>query len=157
MLDFGTIRQVNYSDLDKIVEIERKCFDVNTAYTRRQLRYLIKQASSRCLAEEKGEILRGFIIVLYRQGTGVAGIETLNVDPAFRGLEIGKRLLRAAEEDIYFLDVRRIKLEVSMGNLAAINLYEKSGFRKTAILKNYYNFEHHGTCDAFQMVKQLAT
>jgi len=157
MLDFGTIRQVNYSDLDKIVEIERKCFDANTAYTRKQLKYLITRANSRCFAEEKGEILRGFIIVLYRQGTGVAGIETLNVDPAFHGLGIGKRLLGAAEEDIYFLDVRRIRLEVSAMNLVAINIYEKSGFRKTAILKNYYNFEHHGTCDAFRMVKQLTT
>lgn len=157
MLDFGTIRQVNYSDLDKILEIERKCFDTNTAYTRRQLRYLITQANSRCFAEEKGGILRGFIIILYGQGTGVAGIETLNVDPAFNGLGIGKRLLIAAEEDIYFLGVRKIRLEVSMGNLVAINIYEKAGFIKTTILKNYYNFKHHGTCDVFRMVKQLAT
>ena len=73
------IRRTNDNDLEKIIEIERKCFDDKKAYTPKQLRYLIKKANSNCLVELKREILRGFIIVLYRNGTKIAGIEIINV------------------------------------------------------------------------------
>ena len=154
-MDFGIIRKIEISDLIKIVELERKCFSENNAYNPKQLRYLIKNANSNCLAETTKDFLRGFIIVLYKNGSGVAGIETLNVDPIFRGLGIGRKLIMAAEQEMYPKDIRRIRLEVSTGNLPAIKLYEKSGFRKTAILKNYYRNQYFGTNDAFRMVKEL--
>lgn len=157
MGDFGTIRRADYFDLDQIVEIEKKCYDGDLAYTRKQLNYLLKSANSRCLVESKEDILRGFVLVLFRRGTNVAGIEILNVDPCHRGCGIGKRLLQAAEQDIFSNGVKKIRLEVSMGNTCAIKLYEKSGFRKIAILPNYYYYEHYGTHDALRMVKQLTT
>ena len=158
MLDSGgLIRELELIDLNRVIELERKCFDEYNAYSSKQLRYLIKSANSCCLAELNNDCIRGFIIVLYKNGSGVAGIETLNVDPMFRGNGIGKKLLIAAEEDMYLKAIRKIRLEVSAGNIPAIRLYEKSGFRKTAILKNYYKYQYFGTCDAFRMVKELTT
>lgn len=157
MLDEGFIRRIDIHDLDKIVEIEKKCFDHNIAYSRQQLKYLITRAKSNCFVEVNNDLIRGFIITLNRQRTGVVGIETLNVDPEFHGKGIGRKLLIAAEETIFNSGVKKIRLEVSMGNLAAIKLYEKSGFRITAILENYYIFEHHGTKNAYRMIKQLTT
>ena len=153
----GVIRELELFDLNRVIELERKCFDEYNAYSSKQLTYLIKNANSYCLAEINNDFIRGFIIVLYKNGSGVAGIETLNVDPIFRGNGIGKKLLIAAEEDMYLKAIRKIRLEVSAGNIPAIRLYEKSGFRKTAILKNYYKYQYFGTCDAFRMVKELTT
>jgi ribosomal protein S18 acetylase RimI-like enzyme len=156
-MDFGVIRKITSCDLNRIIELERKCFNEYVAYTPKQLKYLITMANSNCLAETIQETLRGFVIVLYKKGTVVAGIETLDVDPMFQGNGIGKKLLKAAEEDMYANGIKNIRLEVSVGNSSAIELYEKSGFRKIRILKNYYTYEQYGTYDAYRMIKELTT
>lgn len=156
-MDKGLIRRITSSDLDRIIELERKCFHENIAYTPNQLKYLITKANSNCLTETIEDILRGFIIVLYKKGTEVAGIETLNVDPIFQGKGIGKKLLKAAEEDMYDYGIKKIRLEVSLYNISAINLYEKTGYRKKNILKNYYKNTQYGTYDAYRMIKELST
>jgi len=153
----GVIRKIIPDDLGKIIELERKCFNENAAYNPRQLKYLITIANSSCLGEAIHETLRGFVIVLYKKGTVVAGIETLNVDPIFQGNGIGKKLLEAAEEDMYPNGIKKIRLEVSAGNVSAIKLYEKSGFRKIKMLKNYYYYKQYGSYDAYRMLKELTT
>jgi len=156
-MENSIIRRIVLDDLNKIVELENKCFSDNTAYTAKQLKYLIKNANSSCLAEVYNDFIRGFIIVLYKNGTRVAGIETLNVDPVFRGTGIGKKLLIAAEKDMYQRSIIRIRLEVSSGNIPAIKLYEKSGFRVTGILHNYYRYPYYGSNNAYRMIKALVT
>ena len=156
-MNFGVIRRISQDDLDEIIKLERKCFNSYIAYTPKQLKYLIIKANSSCLAETLEEIFRGFIIILYKQKSQIAGIETLNVDPIFQGNGIGKKLLQAAEEDMYKKSIKKIRLEVSTLNNIAINLYERSGFRKVAFLKNYYSYDHYGTKDAYRMVKDLTT
>ncbi len=156
-MNFGVIRKISQDDLDEIIKLEQKCFNSYIAYTPKQLKYLIIKANSNCLAESFEEILRGFIIILYKQKSQIAGIETLNVDPRFQGNGIGKKLLKAAEEDMHKKCIKKIRLEVSTSNTIALKLYEKSGFRKIALIKNYYNYEHFGTQDAFRMVKELTT
>jgi ribosomal-protein-alanine N-acetyltransferase len=151
------LRKIDLNDLNRIVELERKCFGEQLAYTPKQLKYLINKANSYCLAEVDNELIRGFIIILYKNGSGVAGIETLNVDPIFRGNGIGRKLLIAAEKEMFSRAIRRVRLEVSTGNTPAISLYEKSGFRKTSILKNYYKNQIFGNNDAFRMIKELTT
>jgi ribosomal protein S18 acetylase RimI-like enzyme len=156
-MELNYIRKIELNDLKRVFELENRCFSQYNAYNLKQLKYLIKNANSSCLAEVFDDMIRGFIIILFKNGSGVAGIETLNVDPIYRKMGIAKRLLRAAEEQMYLKAVSKIRLEVSTGNIPAINLYEKSGFRKTSILKNYYQFEYFGTNDAFRMVKELTT
>jgi len=156
-MDNGVIRKFTIKDLNGVIELERKCFNKYSAYNPRQLKYLITTANSNCLVETINEEIRGFIIVLYCNGKKVAGIETLNVDPLYRRNGIGKKLLNTAEEDMYSRFIKKIRLEVSVGNLSAINLYEKLGFKKIAILKDYYNYEQYKTYDAFRMIKELET
>ena len=47
-------------------------------------------------------------------------------------------------------DIENITLEVSSINDSAINLYEKVGFKKVAIRKNYYD-----NCDGILMLKEI--
>lgn len=157
MLDFGVIRRATTLDLPRIIDLERSCFGEHIAYSSKQINYLITRANSNCLVETYEDELRGFIIVLYKRGTGVAGIETINVDNQYRGKGIAKRLLFTSEEDMMHKGIRKIRLEVSMGNTSAVNLYQKSGYRIASILKDYYYFEHFGTHDAYRMVKELTT
>ncbi len=149
------VRPAAFSDFERIVELERACFEGELAYSRRQLHYLVFSANSTTLVEESKGGARGFIIVLYRTGSSVAGIETVNVDPLCRKQGIGSRLLAAAEEDVRKKNAKRIRLEVSVTNQAACGLYEAAGFRRIGILKDYYHFLHGDSRDAVRMIKEL--
>jgi len=149
------IRTANPDDFERIVELENFCFPKEYAYSRRQLRYLLTKANSTVLVETAGSLIRGFIIILYRRGTTVAGVETINVDPTFQKRGIGQRLLSAAENHLRKRKIRKIRLEVSITNQAAIALYEHAGFKKIALLKNYYLYDHDDSRDAIKMIKEL--
>lgn len=149
------IRTVKPDDFERIFALENICFPKEQAYTRRQLHYLVTKANSTVLVETADSLIRGFIIILYRRGTIVAGIETIDVDPAFQKRGIGQRLLSVAEEHLRKRDICKIRLEVSITNQPAISLYEHAGFRKIMLLKQYYHFSHEGSRDAYKMVKEL--
>lgn len=152
----GTIRQALITDLPAIIELEQKCFPGPLAYSRRQLHYLLTHANSTVLVEAHDGALRGFIIALYRKGSTVAGIETIDVDPTYQRRGIAQRLLDAAEREMRMHGVHRIRLEVSSQNTAALQLYRQAGYREHEYLHNYYIYQHHGSRDAFRMVKDLA-
>lgn len=156
-MDLGIIRKATTNDLNGIIKIEKKCFNDYLAYTPRQLEYLLIKANSYCLIETFKDSIRGFILVLYKRNSQIAGIETLNVDPVHQGKGIGKKLLNAAEIEMISNNIKKIRLEVSTGNQRAIKLYEKLGFRKIGILNNYYRYNHHDSYDAFRLVKILTT
>lgn len=156
-MDLGFIRTIEDSDLDEIIKLEKKCFNNYLAYTPTQLKYLVTKANSSCLLESELDVTRGFIIVLYKINSDIAGVETLNVDPIHQGKGIGKKLLKAAEKEMLSEGINKIRLEVLTGNQRAINLYEKSGFRKTTFLKKYYRYEHNGSYDAYRLIKVLTT
>jgi ribosomal protein S18 acetylase RimI-like enzyme len=149
------IRKASPNDFERIIDLENTCFTSDLAYTRRQLRHLLIKANSTVLVETTKTIVRGFIIILYRKGTRVAGIETIDVDPAYRKQGVGLRLLNAAEENIRKKGIHKIRLEVSTTNYAAIMLYENAGFKKIALLKNYYLYNHDDSRDAIRMIKEL--
>ena len=67
-----------------------------------------------------------------------AEIITLVVDSNFRNKNIGTRLLYKTLENLRLKKVKKIFLEVSEKNIAALKIYKKFGFIKYGIRKNYY-------------------
>lgn len=55
-----------------------------------------------------------------------------------RGLGIGKRLLQEFMQKGWEIGIRSYTLEVRVGNLSAIGLYESCGFVKEAVRKDFY-------------------
>jgi ribosomal-protein-alanine N-acetyltransferase len=156
MMSSSIVRPASLEDFERIMELEHACFEGELAYSRRQLHYLVFLANSTTLVEESQGVVRGFIIVLYKAGSTVAGIETVNVDPLYRKQGVGRRLLTAAETDIRRRNARRIRLEVSATNHAAIALYETAGYHTVGVLKDYYHFLHGNSRDAVRMIKELS-
>lgn len=62
----------------------------------------------------------------------------IEVQDAKRGLGYGKKLLEFMIEKAKKEKVENITLEVKITNNVAIHLYEKYGFKKVALRKNYY-------------------
>lgn len=70
--------------------------------------------------------------------------------PKYRNMGIASLLISKMLEELENKNVENVTLEVNENNKSAIKLYEKYGFRKVAIRKNYY-----GNTDGLLMEKEL--
>jgi putative acetyltransferase len=68
---------------------------------------------------------------------GTAEVKRMYVDPASRGLGIGKSLMRAIEDVAQRESVRTLRLETGIHQPEAISLYIASGFREIAAFPPY--------------------
>jgi putative acetyltransferase len=68
---------------------------------------------------------------------GTAEVKRMYVDPASRGLGIGKSLMRAIEEMAQRVSVRTLRLETGIHQPEAIGLYIASGFREVPAFPPY--------------------
>ena len=71
------------------------------------------------------------------ENDGTAEVKRMYVDPASRGLGIGKSLLRAIEETAQRESVRTLRLETGIHQPEAIGLYIASGFREVPAFAPY--------------------
>lgn len=131
-----TYRRMQWSDIDRILEIERQSF--SAPWSR---------------AAFEGELARNCFAIyivaeIGRRVVGYAGmwvildeahITNIAVDPAYRGKKLGENLLRQMMELAVGNGASRMTLEVRVSNKTAQNLYQKLGFRSCGIRKGYYS------------------
>ena len=128
------LREMLVEDLDQVMKIERELF--SPPWTREGFfAYLTHKDAMFLVVEEKGEILAycGLLMVLDE-----GDITNVAVRPDRQREGIGHflmdSLIRLAEEQ----GVTTIHLEVRVGNDTAIRLYERMGFTRDGIRKQYY-------------------
>ena len=88
-------------------------------------------------AVERGALL-GKALVFLRAGTDIARLYSIAVADAARGRGIGALLLAAAERAASDRGAQRMRLEVRQDNGAAIQLYERRGYRRIGARERYY-------------------
>jgi ribosomal-protein-alanine acetyltransferase len=140
-----TIKQTTINDLEKLYEIERKCFTAE-AFTKNQIMFLLQDSNSVSLiAQKNGEII-GFIIGLIQHITGVkAGhIYTIDVAIKHRRKGVGIKLLKELEQIFAKKGAQVCYLEVRTNNVAALELYKKQGYAEVERLRDYYFEGGHG-------------
>ncbi len=92
----------------------------------------------------------GFIVAeLHPKGYG--HIITIDVRQEFRRMEIGSKLLAAAEERLQKANAFMVVLEVAVDNRVAITFYKQHKFSVARTIPRYYKDE----LDAFFMTKRL--
>ncbi len=64
----------------------------------------------------------------------IGAIQNLGVVPSYRGLGLGRALVRRALEGFYQAGLRRVYLEVTAENASAVRLYRAVGFRRAKTL-----------------------
>ncbi len=129
--------------LDDLYEIEMQSFR-EEAFSKRQIGYLLTDFNSiNLLAKVDGKIA-GFIIgaLEVEQGQLVGHVLTIDVATRFRRSGVGERLMLELEALYRQKGVGVIQLEVREGNLAALALYRKLGYRAVSTLRNYYGKAH---------------
>jgi ribosomal protein S18 acetylase RimI-like enzyme/predicted double-glycine peptidase len=146
------IRQATPEDLKSLLRLEQECFSVDRL-SQRSFRYLLTKANAvTFVAEREGEIA-GYVMLLFNAGTSLARLYSIAVSPHFRGRDIGKALVTAAEEAARERDSVYIRLEVRKDNATSIALFEQAGYRRFGEYDDYY--EDH--MDAFRYEKRLVS
>ncbi|MEM2911461.1 MAG: ribosomal protein S18-alanine N-acetyltransferase [Candidatus Bathyarchaeia archaeon] len=138
-----SIQDASLRHLDRLYEIEQKCFE-SEAFTRHQIAQLLAHPNSISLVAEVDHNIIGFIIgaIFFEKEKLVGHILTIDVCPSHRRMGIGSMLLQQIEKIFINKGVKTCYLEAREDNVAALNLYRKLGYKKIESLKNYYKNAH---------------
>ena len=88
-------------------------------------------------SDESGPV--GFALFNVANADSFAHLLKIIIDPSKRGHGLGEQLLNESLRLLSYRDIRHFYLEVEEGNFSALRLYEKSGFQKIHLKKNFYS------------------
>lgn len=128
------IRPMSPGDVDEILEIEKKSFKMpwsKAAF----LAELANPFSYKFVAVEDKRVVGYIVLWDYNVAFHIANIA---VHPERRRRGIGSMLLKKALELAKEMGIKSIYLEVRESNVAAQKLYEKFGFYRIGLKRNYY-------------------
>ncbi|MCS6762013.1 MAG: ribosomal protein S18-alanine N-acetyltransferase [Candidatus Devosia symbiotica] len=97
--------------------------------------------------------IAGFALI--RISADEAELLTIAVDPIWRGKGLGQALLKAALDDLLMSSAKRMFLEVSEENVAALKLYQRQGFTTISSRKGYYPRADGSAATALVMARDL--
>ena len=145
------IRDMDHDDLAMVSDIERRSYEFPWSHgVFRDC--LLAGYQSIVLVREERIAAYGILSV----AAGEAHILNLCVEPEFRSLGYGERVLDEMLFRARAASVREIFLEVRPSNETAIALYRKKGFFQVANRPAYYQ-SHRGREDAAVFAKKLVT
>ncbi|UAL10729.1 ribosomal protein S18-alanine N-acetyltransferase [Caulobacter segnis] len=137
-----------------LADIHDKAFD--RPWTALEFDDLLKSPGAFAILGEAGEPVQAKGFVLCRSIAGEAEILTIAVDPAARRRGWGAALVEVAAGIAAETGSEALFLEVAVDNLAAIGLYQATGFAKVGLRKGYYPHPD-GAKDALVMRRALNT
>lgn len=138
-----SVQDALLTHLDRLCEIEQKCFR-NEAFTKNQIACLLAHPNSVSLIAKDNHNIIGFIIgiIVHEKRKLTGHILTIDVYPSHRRMGIGSMLLKQIEKIFVGRGVKTCYLEAREDNVAALNLYQKLGYRRVGNLENYYKNAH---------------
>ena len=129
-----TVRQMEEKDIDSLVIIEEECFSLPWSKKAFQESY-VKDYAYFFVAEIDKEIV-GYV-GLYKMGND-GYITNIVISSLHRRKGIGYKLMSSVLDFAKRENMEHITLEVRESNIPAIALYEKLGFVKVGIRKDFY-------------------
>lgn len=132
------IRPARASDADALLAIENAAF-VGDRISRGSFRRLLSGQSAAVLVAAVEDVVAGYCVVLFREGTGVARLYSIATDKRHGGAGLGRALLDAAETAARRRRQKLLRLEVREDNARARDLYERSGYRFIGTRQGYYS------------------
>lgn len=127
------IRKAAAEDVPRIAEIEK--VSIPQPWSEEAFADALTQENAVTLVAEIDGAIAGFITGIFLFDN--ADIYSVATDENFRRKGIGGKLLQAFFDTLPS-EVETVGLEVRESNSAAISLYEKNGFERVGLRKNFY-------------------
>lgn len=144
------MRRAQLSDLDAIMRLERETF-TDDAWSEDAMRreiespngyYLVAVdepiTASEAATDAPGPALLGYAGLLAPSGSEQGDIQTIAVDPASRGMGLGRGLMHALITAARRRHMAEVFLEVRADNPIARALYDSLGFEEIGVRPRYY-------------------
>jgi [ribosomal protein S18]-alanine N-acetyltransferase len=149
-------RDYRTTDLEPMFQLDEACFEEEFRFDRESMREFAEEQNSIVRIAENvcGEIA-GFVIVhveRVKQGWR-AYVVTLDVAATYRQKGLATRLMSDVEASLMALGVKWMQLHVFTGNVNAIRFYERLGFERLSMQRNFYGEDG---LDAFVYGKELS-
>lgn len=129
------IRKATLSDALQIARCEEVSFPL--PLSEKSIEEMLKNPIYLFLAAEQNGVFAGHAVCcLAGDDTEIVSVAVL---PEFRRQKHAERLMEEIKNISRQKNAENILLEVRASNLAAIRLYEKTGFTKIALRKNFYS------------------
>ena len=139
------LRAYRPEDLDLIAALDNVCFEAPFRFSRAAMKRFAGTANAIvrlvwAIDESAGtEEAAGFCILHMERARIPRGyIVTLDVAPRYRHGGVGQSLMRAAEELAWRAGAGEMALHVSVSNSAAIQLYERLGYKPLRLESGFY-------------------
>lgn len=129
-----TIRRMIQEDILKVASIEKECF--SQPWSEQGFLDALSHGAVFLVAEE-AEVI-GYIGMYVSEPEGE--ITNVAVAPDARNGGCGSALVSAMQQWAGHNGVARVVLEVRAGNQTAIRVYQKAGFVKLGVRRNFYQF-----------------
>lgn len=126
-------RTMVHEDLSQVSDIERRSYEF--PWSHGVFRDCLL-AGYTCIVLERADQVAGYGILSV--AAGEAHVLNLCVDPDYRRLGYGDRLLDEMLRRVKAAAVKEVFLEVRPSNVNALSLYRKKGFRQIAHRRAYY-------------------
>jgi [ribosomal protein S18]-alanine N-acetyltransferase len=143
-----TIGIAEKKDIPELYKLECSCF--STPWSAAQLDEELNIPDGFFALCRDGENIVGYIIM--RMAGDQGELFRIAAAAGYRRMGIGESLLKEGLKWLSEKNAESAFLEVRVGNTPAVGLYEKLGFEKLGIRKNYYT---HPTEDALIMVRKV--
>lgn len=135
MMQKINITDLRLEDVEKVAEIEKMCF--SKPWSENSFKNALNDSDSKFFVARLDSDIVGFS-GMYIAAGAEGYVYNIAVNPLFRKKGIGTILTKklidyAKEKNLEFLS-----LEVRKSNNSAISVYEKCGFEKIGIRKNFY-------------------
>lgn len=130
------IRKMEQRDFSHVLDIELKCFP-DSPWNEKQFLYeLNENPFSNLYVYVLDDNIVGYIDwwITYE----ISQVANIAVSEGYRNMGIAQGLLNLCIKDSIEKGCENISLEVRQSNVNAIQLYNKNGFIKAGVRKNYY-------------------
>lgn len=134
--DLLCVRDALAADLPRLLALE--AMFAGDRLSPRQFRHHLVSPRARLRVIECGGRVSAYALVLLRQGSRIARLYSIAVDPALRGAGLGAALLDDALQQAGAAGRACLRLEVRQDNVAAIALYRRAGFVPFGEIPGYY-------------------
>lgn len=108
----------------------------NGAWTHEQLEHSLRLENVLCFVAKKEDKVLGFVMI--EETPYDFDILEIVVDEQMRGRGVGTMLMQKVLQHAKNTHKEKATLEVAVDNVVAILFYEKFGFTKISVRKNYY-------------------
>jgi [ribosomal protein S18]-alanine N-acetyltransferase len=129
------IREFKRPDVKRVLEIEIASF--SDPYPANILVDIYNLGAGFLVAQENNRVVGYIIFWIKFEDEG--HIISIAVDKSYRRMQVGSKLVETSLNIFKKYNVKRIKLEVRVGNKGARKFYRKMGFKEEKIVEDYYD------------------